>query len=80
MFVRWQIYNWKPQVYNETDKLPSNMPEYLKTAIADISNEKEVKRAINPRFPLFSVLIPIRFQFYDAAQHHLDYVRRRESG
>lgn len=37
-----QIYNWKPDVYNDTDKLPSNMPEYLKTAINDISNVKEV--------------------------------------
>lgn len=29
-------------MYNDTDELPEKMPEYLKTAIKDITNEKEV--------------------------------------
>lgn len=38
-----QIYNWVPDLYNNTETLPKNMPEYLKTAINDISNVYEVR-------------------------------------
>lgn len=36
-----KIYNWMPEVYNDTGALPSHMPSYLKTAIAELSNPKE---------------------------------------
>lgn len=42
IFIILQIYNWVPNLYNDTDDLPEKMPEYLKTAIKDITNEKEV--------------------------------------
>lgn len=29
-------------MYNDSTELPEKMPEYLKTAIKDIGNEKEV--------------------------------------
>lgn len=31
-----------PELYNETDALPEKMPAYLKDAIKDLSNPKEV--------------------------------------
>lgn len=59
-YVAFQIFNWQPDFYNDTNKLPEKMPNDLKNHIKQSITQNAATVSANPLlFIFFSFFAPL---------------------